>query len=299
MLPIVDTHQHLWDLDRFSLPWLQGVESLRKSHLMSDYLQAAEGLNIVKTLYMEVDVDPRQRVAEVEYVSELCRRSDNPMCGAIIAGNPGAEDFAQYLGRFAENPWVKGVRQVLHVPSARPGTCLEKSFAKGVRLLGERGLSFDLCLRPRELGDGIKLVNQCPDTLFVLDHCGNPDPQIISGAVEARAIDQSNPFWHERESWQRHIEALGKRENAVCKISGIAARVPRVWSAEDLAPTVNHCLDSFGPERVIFGGDWPVCTLGASLRQWVEALGQIAAGRSEEAQRKLMHDNALRLFRLE
>src|SRR5690242_19048667 len=81
MVPIIDPHQHLWDLDRFHLPWLDGGGPLSKSHLMSDYLRESEGLNVVKTVYMEVDVEEKQLSAEADYVMDLCRRDDNPMAG--------------------------------------------------------------------------------------------------------------------------------------------------------------------------------------------------------------------------
>ena len=83
MLPIVDTHQHLWDLARFALPWLEdeGMTSLRKNHLMSDYSTAAEGAGIARTVYMEVDVAAEQRIAEAEWVAGLCQAADNPMAG--------------------------------------------------------------------------------------------------------------------------------------------------------------------------------------------------------------------------
>ncbi len=83
-----------------------------------------------------------------------------------------------------------------------------------------------------------------------------------------------------------------------CKISGIIAHAPEGWTADTLAPTVNHCLDSFGPERVVFGGDWPVCNFGASLGEWVAALRQIVSGRPEEDQAKLLAGNAERLYGL-
>ena len=297
MLSIVDTHQHLWDMAQFSLPWLalDGVEPLRKNHLMSDYLAAAEGTNVAKTVYMEVDVIPEQRVEEAEFVIGLCESDDYPMAGAVLSGNPGDENFRQYMGRFKDNSFIKGIRMVLHVPEAERGHCLQEGFIRDMQFLGEIGESFDLCLRPGELGDAVDLVDQCPDTLFIVDHCGNADPQIVNGAAEH---DPENPFSHTKEQWQRDITALGERENVVCKISGIIARAPEGWNADALAPTVNHCLDSFGPDRVVFGGDWPVCNLGASLGEWAKALREIVSGRSEEEQEKLLAGNAERLYGL-
>ena len=298
MLPIVDTHQHMWDLAQFALPWLEGegMEPLRKNYLMSDYLAAAEGAGIARTVYMEVDVAAAQRIAEAEFVAGLCRADDNPMAAAVIGGSPGEEGFRAYIDRFKGNDFIKGVRLVLHVPEAEPGRCLQESFVRDVQYLGEIGMSFDLCLRPSELGDAVGLVDQCPDTRFIVDHCGNADPQIVNGVAEH---DPANPFSHTKEQWQRDMAALGAREHVVCKISGIIARAPAGWSADTLAPTVNHCLDSFGPDRVVFGGDWPVCNFGASLGAWVAALREIVSGRPEEEQAKLLAGNAEWLYGLE
>lgn len=297
MLPIVDTHQHLWDTAQFSLPWLDGdgMDLLRKNHLMSDYLAAADGANIAKTVYMEVDVTPAQRVEEVEFAIGLCASDDNPMAGAVIGGSPGEEGFRAYIDRFKDEDCIKGVRLVLHVPDAEQGRCLQEGFVRDVQYLGEVGMSFDLCMRPGELGDAVGLVDQCPDTRFIVDHCGNADLQIVSGATEH---DPANPFSHTKEQWQRDMAALGGREHVACKISGIIARAPEGWNADALAPTVNHCLDSFGPDRVVFGGDWPVCNMGASLGEWAAALREIVSGRPEEDQAKLLAANAERLYGL-
>ena len=295
MIPIVDTHQHLWDLEQFSLPWLADVEALNDNYRMDDYQRATADSCVVKTVYMEVDVAPEQRLAEVDFVSDLCARDDNPMAGAVISGSPGDAGFADYMARFSDNTYVKGVRQVLHVPSAARGACVEPRFVEGMHLLGSMGKCFDLCMRPSELGDAIALVEQCPDTLFVVDHCGNADPQVVSGDIEP---DLENPFSHDRQQWMDDMQALGAHANVVCKLSGIVARVPKEWTAQTLAPTVEHCIASFGADGVVFGGDWPVCTLGAPLGEWVAALRQIVKGHSEEDQQRILHDNAVRLYGL-
>ncbi len=296
MIPIVDTHQHLWDLSQFSLPWLADVEALNNNYRMDDYLRETSKSGVAKTVYMEVDVAPEQRLAEVDFVCQLCARDDNPMAGAVISGSPGDAGFAGYMARYADTAYVKGVRQVLHVPDAARGACTEPRFVEGIQLLGSMGKCFDLCMRPSELADALALVEQCPDTLFIVDHCGNADPQIVSGDVQP---DPGNPFAHERQQWLDDMQALGARENVVCKLSGIVARAPQGWSAETLAPTVEHCIASFGTARVVFGGDWPVCTLCAPLGEWIAALRQIVSGYSEEDQRLILHDNAVRLYGLD
>ena len=130
---------------------------------------------------------------------------------------------------------------------------------------------------------GARLIDACPDTMFILDHCGNAD---------VRVKDQT--------AWRANLAEVAKRKRVVCKVSGIVASTKgEPWIADDLAPIINHVFDVFGPDRVLFGGDWPVCTLGATYRQWVEALKTIVRDRPERDQRKLFHDNAVRIYRLE
>ncbi len=278
---IVDTHVHLWDLSRLSLPWLQKDTPLARSFVMKDYQTAIEGLNVVKGVYMEVDVDPKQLVAEAEYVLDICRQANTPLVAAVIGGRPAQDDFRKYVERFRNNRFLKGVRQVLHSASAKAGFCLTEAFVRGVQLLGENGLRFDLCMRPGEIGDAVKLVEACKGTQFILDHCGN-------GPVYAK----------DRSQWQRDMERLARLSNVVCKISGIVVQARERWSADDLAPVINHTLTTFGPDRVMYAGDWPVCTLRATYRQWVEALRAIVRNRSAEDNRKLFHDNAVRVYGL-
>lgn len=280
-IPICDTHHHLWDLTKFRLPWVKGAPKLNRSFVMTDYFEATAGLNVVKTVYMEVDVDPAQQVQEADYVIELCRRDDNPMAAAVISGRPASAEFKDYITRYKGSPYIKGIRQVLHGGTGK-GSCLEPAFVGGIRLLGELGMSFDLCMRKEEIADAAKLVDLCPETRFILDHCGNANVQE-----------------KERGQWERDITDIAGRKNVMCKISGIIASAkPDEWKPTDLEPIIRHCLRAFGPERVIFGGDWPVCTLAATYRQWVDALKWIVRDDPPEQQRKLFHDNAVRFYAL-
>ncbi|MHB1424873.1 MAG: amidohydrolase family protein [Gemmataceae bacterium] len=290
VFPVVDTHQHLWDLGKFRLAWHKNEPKLARNHLMADYLKATADLGqvdgrparIAKTVYMEVDVEPSQQKSEAEYVLDLCGRPDNPMVAAVISGRPASAGFASYLDSFTNSACIKGIRQVLHGPGTPAGYCLDKKFIQGIRLLGQRDWSFDLCMRPGELRDAVKLIDACPDTRFILDHCGNGD-------VQAK----------DRSQWQRDMAAVARRANVVGKVSGIVVTAKPVrWTAEDLAPIVKHTLEVFGPERVLFGGDWPVCTKTATFPQWFQALAAIVADRGAEEKRKLFHDNAVRFYRL-
>lgn len=294
--PIIDCHQHLWDLEKFKLPWIEPGTLLGRSYVMKDYLAAIEGTGIKNAVYMEVDVDPAQQTAEAEHLIEICKSGKAPTIGAVISGRPNADKFKDYITPLAKSPQIKGIRQVLHVPTTPAGYCLSKGFVRGIQLLGELRLSFDLCMRPKELPDGANLAEQCPGTTFIVDHCGNADVKAFVKAGDKR-LEGVKPD-HAADQWRRDIETLAAKKNVICKISGIIARVPKQWTAEDLAPVVNHCLDSFGPDRVIFGSDWPVCLLGAPLKAWVAALRQIIASRPSAEQEKLLSRNAIGFYGL-
>jgi predicted TIM-barrel fold metal-dependent hydrolase len=280
--PIIDTHQHLWDLKKFKLPWVKDDSPLAHNFLLEDYRKATEGLKVVKTVYMEVDVDPAQQDAEADWVTDLCKGSDKTkVFAAVISGRPASDDFKKYVARFKGHEYVKGLRQVLHNEGTKAGSCLDPQFVKGIQHLGELGLSFDLCMRNGELADAARLIELCPDTRFILDHCGNGD-------VQAK----------DRSAWEKGMAEVAKHKNVVGKVSGIVVTARKGYTADDLAPVVKHTLEVFGPDRVMFGGDWPVCTLTGTLAQWVEALRAIVKDRKEEEQKKLFHDNAAKFYGL-
>jgi L-fuconolactonase len=283
--PIIDTHQHLWDMSQFQLSWLKNDEStvLARSYVTSDYLEATKAVNVVQAVYMEVDVIPEQHNAEADYVLKLCESRDSPTSGAVISGRPGEAGFGKYMERFAGNTLIKGVRQVLH-GGTPAGYCLQKQFVESVKLLGDMNKSYDLCMRSGELLDGVKLIDQCPKTRFVLDHCGN-------GPI---APKDKNDF----SIWLKGLKEIAQRPNVVCKISGIVASAPEGWQTSDLAPVVVESLEAFGEDRIMFAGDWPVCLMRASFERWVNALKEIVKDRSETFKKKLFHDNAMKFYGL-
>ena len=125
-------------------------------------------------------------------------------------------------------------------------------------------MSFDLVVPPALIGQAAKLVERCGDTRFILDHCGNADPLAFT-----RDLDWGRKPQHDADAWKRDIDTLARQPNVICKISEIIARVPKgKANAEVLSPIVNHCLDTFGPDRVIFASDWPVCTRGPGRATW-------------------------------
>jgi predicted TIM-barrel fold metal-dependent hydrolase len=279
-MQIIDTHQHLWDLDLFRYAWLGAVPGLNRSFRMPDYLMAAEGLNVVKSVHLEADVDEPYMLGETRHLLALADQPENPLQGVVACGRPESEDFKSYLDQIAGHRKLKGIRRVLHTQPDELGQ--GATFINNVSALSSYGLSFDICVLARQLPIAIQLVSKCPDVIFILDHCGVPQ-------VKERALDP----------WRSYIAEIARFPNAFCKISGLVAYAdPQRWTADDLRPFVEHAIACFGWDRVLFGSDWPVCTLSATYRQWVEALQAITQGAGEVNRRKLFHDNAVRVYRL-
>jgi predicted TIM-barrel fold metal-dependent hydrolase len=288
-LPIVDTHQHLWDLSKFRLPWLR--PPLDRSFTGHDYGEATRGLNVVKAVYMEVAVAPQQRLQEAEYAIGLCKEAGRVTRAAVLAGSPADDGFAPYVTRFNGSPYIKGVRGTF----APVEQMSDQQVLRNLHLLGELGLRFDLNVPSRSLAEAARMVERCPDTQFVLDHCGNADPVAFfpAGRAGPRAAQ------HSPQQWKQDIDKLAATRNIICKISGLVDNVPGyLLTADDLAPVIDHCLDTFGPGRVVFASDWPVCLIGMSLRDWVGLLKDVVAARPAAEQRKLFHDNAIRFYDL-
>jgi len=298
MLPIIDTHLHSWELSRFVLPEIESYEPLKRDFTLTDAAQATENLNVEKIVYMEVNLIQEQKYFEAQYITEICKQDDNPISAAFIGGNPRSYSFRDYASLFKDNKYIKGVRHVLHPPEREKGYCLETQFVDNIRFLGELGLRFAICMRPSELSDAVKLAELCPETSLILDHCGNGVPAIVNGAVEEDKYGM-DIFRHNPDQWKRDIEDLAKKENVICKISGMLFKTdPDSVTPEFLAPTVNHCLDAFGPDRLMFGSNWPVCTLTSSYEIWVDVLNKVIRGRGDEFKNKLFYKNAETIYDL-
>lgn len=279
-MQIIDTHQHLWDLDLFRYSWLDSLPQLNRSFRMPDYQQAASGSGVVKSVHLEADVDESHMLAETRHLLALAEQPDNPLEGVVACGRPESENFRSYLDKIAGHPKLKGIRRVLHTQPDDVGQ--GTTFIQNIAVLSEYGLSFDICVLARQLPIATDLVSKCPNTKFVLDHCGVP-------RVQERELDP----------WRAHISEIARAPNVVCKVSGLVAYAdPKNWTPADLQPFVEHVIASFGWDRVVFGSDWPVCTLSASFAQWVNALQSLTRSAGEANQKKLFHDNALRVYRL-
>lgn len=276
---IVDTHLHLINKSALTYPWLAGVPALDRDFLYATYEAEARRVGIEAALHMEVDVDPGEMELETSEIRQLAQRPGSLLKGAIAACRPEEEGFAAYLERQQADPLVKGFRRVLHV---MPDELSEAAlFRENIRRLGGSRFTFDLCVLPHQIPKAIALADLVPDLQFVLDHCGVPD--IRSGA---------------EHPWRDHMSEVAKRPNVVAKISGVIAYADENWTAQTLRPYVEHTIAAFGWDRVVWGSDWPVCTLGGNLSTWVAATHALIQGCSADERTKLLSANARRIWNL-
>jgi predicted TIM-barrel fold metal-dependent hydrolase len=276
----IDAHQHLWDPAQFGYAWLPKFPTLNRRHGIEDYLEAARGLAIERTVYLETDVDEPFMLDEARHILAFAEDASNPLAGVVAACRPENADFPEYVEKIAGHPKLKGLRRILHVVPDEIGE--RPIFAENLRRLPDYGLSFDLCFLARQLPIAIRLVKSCPRVSFILDHCGNP-------RVKEREI----------EPWRGYVRELASYPNIVCKISGLVTNAePHRWTTDDLRPFVETLIECFGWERVMFGSDWPVMTLHSTLGRWVEALDEIVSGATGAQREALYRKNAERVYRL-
>jgi L-fuconolactonase len=278
--PIVDTHVHLWDIQRLRYSWLASVPAINKNHLPADYRRVCGPVEVAKMVFVQCDCAPEQALAEAEWVSGLTR--DEPRLRAIVArASLEQGDAVQpHLEKLAALPLVKGVRRLIQGESLE--FCLQPKFVRGVQLLHAHGLSFDLCIKHPQLANTIQLVRQCPDVRFVLDHIGKPD-------IKAGRLDP----------WRAELRELSRMENVWCKLSGMVTEADHAkWTPAGLRPYIDHVIECFGFERVMFGSDWPVSTLATDYPRWVATLDEALRGCSGEELQRVYVRNAEMFYRV-
>ncbi|HRJ72047.1 MAG TPA: amidohydrolase [Terrimicrobiaceae bacterium] len=280
-IPVIDTHQHLWDPARFSYSWMEPYPSIRQRAMVEEYRTAAADLDIVQTVYVDTDVDEGDLGSELRAICALADDPANRIAGIVAGARMEREDPFAHFGELAGHPAIKGVRRVLHTQP--DDLSRSPAFVANVRSLAERSWSFDLCVLARQLPLALRLVEECPDVAFVLDHCGGPD--IAAG---------------ERSAWSRGLRDLAQCPHVTCKVSGLVTCAgPEKVSADVLRPWFDEVVACFGWDRMMWGGDWPVCTLAAPLSKWMDLSAALTADATPEQKARFFHGNARRIYRLE
>lgn len=279
--PIVDAHVHLCDPQRLSYGWMKNAPSLDRLVLPEHLTKAAAPFEIDRFVFVEVDVDNPQHLAEADWVNEIAK--SEPRLAGMVASLPLEKGKAvtPELDRLCRHPGLRGIRRLIQ-DKPDPAFCIKPDFIQGVKLLASKNLTFDICIYHRQMPSAIEMVHRCPEVRFVLDHIGKP-------GIKAGLLDP----------WRQHMKQLAAMPNVHCKISGVITEADHGnWTREQLKPYILHAIDAFGFDRVMFGGDWHVLELAGTYPQWVEILDWAIEGATEAEKRKLFRDNAIRFYRL-
>lgn len=279
-LKIVDAHLHLWDLDHLHYPWLEEVPEINRTFL-ADALQEQTNARtpvIEKMVFVQCECLPSQYLEENALITR--QAALDPRIRGIVSWFPlEAEDAEERLGELIQNPLIKGVRRLEETPASLFGNPL---FLRNLSLLPKSQLSFDICAKNHLLGSAIHMVEHQPEVRYMLDHLGKPD-------IKNK----------EMQTWKAHMRLLAQNPNVYAKVSGLVTEADlKHWQVDDLRPYFDYAIEEFGIDRLVFGGDWPVLTLGASYQQWFATVIQLCGGLSEEDQHKLFYQNACDFYRL-
>jgi L-fuconolactonase len=279
--PIIDAHVHLTDVKNLGYGWTKNAPVLNRSVLPADLFKAAAPVQIEKFVFVEVDVDLPQHVAEAEWIDGLAK--SEPKLAGMVAALPleQGKAVAGDLAKIAKLKVARGIRRLIQ-NQADPDFCIQPKFIEGLKLLPQYDLVFDICIFHHHLPNAIKMVRQCPEVRFVLDHIAKP-------AIKAGVSDP----------WRQHMKELAALPNVTCKISGVSTEADhKSWTREQLKPYIAHAIDTFGFERCMYGGDWHVLELAGTYPQWVEVVDWVIEGASADEKRKLYRDTAIRAYRL-
>jgi len=279
--PLVDTHLHLWDTGRLRYPWLDDIAALNRPFLLEDYQRACGPVAVERMIFLQCECAPAQYAEEAAWVASLAK--EDPRIEGIVPWAPlekgrAAREEVEALG---DNPLVKGIRRIIQF-EPDPEFCLRPDFVEGVRMLPELGLHFEITIAEAHLENTVTFVRRCPEVRFMLDHCAKP--RIAEGVLDP---------------WREYIAQLAEMSNVWCKLSGLTTEADhQTWTREDLKPYVDHVMACFGPDRIVFGGDWPVATLATDYPRWVETVEWSLAECTRDELRKIFHDNAVAFYRL-
>jgi L-fuconolactonase len=277
---VVDAHHHFWDPARATYPWMtDALAPIRRRFGPEDLrpLLAANGVERTILVQTRSSLDETRELlataAEHEFIA-----------GVVGWVDLTAPDVAERLAELRAGPGgpkLVGIRHQVH-DEADPQWLARSDVRRGIAAVGKAGLAYDILVRTRELPAALALVRDLPTMRFVIDHLAKPP--IATGAID---------------EWAARLKPLADPPNVFCKLSGMVTEADwKHWNARDLAPYASRVLDWFGPERCVFGSDWPVCLLAASYAHVIDACG-VAIGDVPSAEReRIFGGNAIELYRL-
>jgi len=285
--PIIDTHLHIWDMQRLKYSAFEGHPIFGKTYHIEDYQKECEGLDIEAMVFLEcyADFDEKggQYLEEIEFVEDSALR-DSRIKGIVpmapVEWGARVEPLLQTMqGR---HPMVSGIRRIMEFDDDPRALTLSKEFIDGVNLLEKFDWHFEINVNYTQMDIIREFVQHIPNVRMILDHCGKP-------GIKEGAIDQ----------YRNDIRELAQHPNVWIKLSDLPAYADQEhWTDEDLKPYIDATFDTFGFDRTLFAGDWPICLQATSMKQWVDTLDRALVGVDEQDARKFYRDNANQFYRL-
>jgi L-fuconolactonase len=274
----IDSHHHFWKYSAAEYGWIDDAMAvLRRDFLPDDLKREIAHADI----HGVVSVQARQSVEETEWLLSLAEKNDfiKGVVGWVPLAEPGVREVIE---KIAANPKLRAVR---HVVQAEPDDrfILREDFNRGVSVLKDFGLVYDILIFERHLPPSIEFVDRHPKQVFVLDHIAKP-------RIKENVI----------EPWRKNIKELARRENVYCKVSGMVTEAGyTTWSEDQLRPYFDTVLEAFGPKRLMFGTDWPVCLAATSYVRWVELVHRVAEKLSVDERAWLFGKTAIQAYKLQ
>lgn len=274
---IIDSHHHFWNYDPVEYGWIDDSMQLIRTNFLPE--------NLAKTIREAridgvVSVQARQSIEETDWL--LAMAHQNKFMKGVVGWLPLVQhDIEAYLEKYSGENLLKGVRHVVQ-GEPDPDFILRSDFNRGISLLKKYALVYDILIVERQLPNTIRFVDQHPGQAFVLDHIAKP----LIGC-------------NELSPWKENIQELARRENVSCKISGMVTEADfNRWAPSQLQPYFEIVLEAFGPDRLLFGSDWPVCLVATSYKNWADLVRKNISAFSETEQAKIMGENAERVYQL-
>ena len=290
-IPYIETHHHLWEIGRFPYDWLAEPGYPGHNALLGDYKMIRStigapgrffrefyGANVVKSVHVEADYSGSDPVEETAWLDLVADESGYPNALVVFVDLERDDAEREIQRHLAASSRVRGVRVRAH-----PDDPMSPAFVASYMALGRLGLSYELNASPGKLLSGMEVARAYPDTQVILGHAGFPVRR-----------DADYFAW-----WRREITDLATAGNVACKVSGLGMADNR-WTLESIRPYVLHCIEAFGPDRIMFGTNWPVDILFATYIETVDAYRRIVAdaGFSREDQASMLYANAERFYRI-
>lgn len=273
----IDTHHHFWKYNAEEYGWMNDRQNaIRRDFLPTDLEQTIQQVGITSV----VSVQARQKLQETEWLLGLA--TEHPFIRGIVGWVPLiSSTVKEDLDRFAANSKLKAVRHVLH-DEPDDNYMLREDFNKGISLLEPLNLVYDLLIFERHLPQTIEFVDRHPNQVFIVDHIAKP-------CIRDRLISP----------WRENLTELAKRENVYCKISGVVTEADYdSWTEAEILPYLEVVLETFGPKRLTFGSDWPVCLVAIPYADWFQLVSRFIGKLSDEEQQQIWSGTAVEVYKL-